>query len=374
MKTLPILALAAALAAAVAAPVHAHPQAARQALPVPGWSAALQAALERVDARHPGDIGVYVRHLDRDESFSYRADEPWYLASGIKVPVAIAVLRAVAAGTLSLDTRVTLHEDDYVDGAGPTNAQRPGARLRVSWLLEQMIVHSDNTASDLLIRSVGIDRVNAVAAELSGAPDLRITTLADVRRLAYAQLHPAASRLVSADLLAIHASGAGQARVRTFARRLSLAPEQLRTDSLDAAFEGYYASHVNSASLVEYGRMLAALSDGRALPPEQTVYLLDLMARVQTGHRRLRAGLPPGTRFEHKTGTQHRRSCDLGIATVPAAGEDGVPARVVIAACTRGTGTAAGEHALRDVAAAITASGVFRQAPPRPTVSPVPTP
>ena len=152
--------------------------------------------------------------------------------------------------------------------------------------------------------------------------------------------------------------------MRTFARRLSLAPEQLRTDSLDAAVEGYYASHVNSASLVGYGRMLAALSDGRALPPEQTVYLLELMARVQTGHRRLRAGLPPGTRFEHKTGTQHRRSCDLGIATVPAAGEDGVPARVVIAACTRGTGTAAGERALRDVAAAITASGVFRQAPP----------
>lgn len=372
MRPLATIALAAALLAATATPVAAQAPAAARSLPAPGWSGALQDALERVDARHRGDIGVYVRHLDRDESFSYRAEEPWYLASGIKVPVAIAVLRAVAAGTLSLDTRVTLHADDYVDGAGATNAQRPGARLRVSWLLEQMIVHSDNTASDLLIRSVGIDRVNALAAELSGAPGLRITTLADVRRLAYGQLHPAASRLVSADLLAIRASGGAQARVRTFARRLSLAPEQLRMDDLDAAFEAYYASHVNSASLVDVGRMLAALSDGRALPPEQTVYLLDLMARVQTGQRRLRAGLPPGTRFEHKTGTQHRRTCDLGIATVPASAGDAAPARVVIAACSRGTGTAAGEHALRDVAAAVTASGVFRQAPPRPTVSPAP--
>ena len=372
MKTLIAIALATALAwalPAVAAPPAAAPS---QPLPVPGWTARLQRGLEAVDGRHPGDIGVYVRHLDRGESFSYRADEAWYLASGIKVPVAIAVMRAVAAGTLALDTRVALLESDFVDGAGGTNAYGPGTRLRVSWLLEQMIVHSDNTASDVLIRTVGIEQVNAVAAELTGAADLRITTLADVRRLAYGQLHPAASQLDSADLLALRRSGAGQARVRKFAQLLSLTPEQLRHGDLDAAFEAYYATHVNSATLTDFGRMLAALSDGRALPPAQTVYLLDLMARVQTGHRRLRAGLPPGTRFEHKTGTQHHRTCDLGIATLPAAAGEGAPSRVVIAACTRGTGTAAGERALRDVAAAVTASGVFRQATPRPTVSPAP--
>ena len=322
MKTFTALALAAALAVAPAQAAAAQAGPPSQALPVPGWSSALQSALERVDARHPGDIGVYVRHLDRDESFSYRAEEPWYLASGIKVPVAIAVMRAVAAGTLSLDTRVTLLASDYVDGAGGTNAFKPGSRLRVSWLLEQMIVHSDNTASDVLIRTVGIEQVNAIAAELSGAPDLRITSLADVRRLAYGQLHPSAAGRSSSALLAIRASGSGPARLRGIGRPLSLPPEQLRLGSLDEAFEAYYATHVNSASLVDFGRMLAALSEGRALPPEQTVYLLDLMARVQTGHRRLRAGLPPGTRFEHKTGTQHRRTCDLGIATLPAATPD----------------------------------------------------
>jgi beta-lactamase class A len=221
----------------------------------------------------------------------------------------------------------------------------------------------------VLIRLVGIDQVNAVAMELTGMHDLRITTLADVRRLAYGQLHPAAAQLRSADLLAIRRSGSGPARVRKFSQLLSLAPEQLLRSDLDAAFEAYYATHANSGTLVDFGRMLAALSDGRALPPDETVYLLDLMARVQTGHRRLRAGLPPGTRFEHKTGTQHRRSCDLGIATVPASARGGAPARVVIAACARGMGTAAGERALREIAAAVTASGVFMDASPRPTVS-----
>jgi beta-lactamase class A len=354
-------------------PLHAPARAQAAAdtpLRVPAWTVALERKLEAVDAAYAGDIGVYVRHIGRDESFSYRAEEPWYLASGIKVPVAIAVMRAVERGELSLDTRVALLETDFVDGAGGTNAFRAGTRLRVSWLLEQMIVHSDNTASDVLIRTVGIDQVNLVAAELGHVDGMRITTLADVRRLAYGQLHPSASGLRSQDLFALQRAGAGQARVRRLVQLLAIAPTELLRPDLDSAFEAYYATHANSASLVEFGRMLAALSEGRALGPEGSTYLLDVMARVQTGARRIRAGLPAGTRFEHKTGTQHRRACDLGIATVPALSPGQTPARVVIAACARGTATAASERALRDVGAAVTASGVFMEAPPRPTVSP----
>lgn len=365
-------AIAGLVAALLLSPLRAPatPPIEAERLRVPAWTLDLERRLADADARYAGDIGVYVRHLGRDESFSYRADEPWYLASGVKVPVAIAVMRAVARGELSLDTRVTLRESDFVDGAGGTNAFRAGTRLRVSWLLEQMIVHSDNTASDMLIRTVGIDEVNAVAAELTDAAGVRITTLADVRRLAYGELHPSASRLRSGDLLALQRSGAGQARVRKLAQLLAIAPGDLLRTDLDSAFEAYYATHVNSATLVDFGRMLAALAEGRALGMKESAYLLDLMARVQTGQRRIRAGLPPGTRFEHKTGTQHRRSCDLGIATVPPARPEQPPARVVIAACARGTGTAASERALRDVGAAVTASGIFMEAPPRPTVSP----
>src|SRR5690606_6582145 len=149
------------------------------------------------------------------------------------------------------------------------------------------VVHSDNTASDVLIRGVGLDAVNAVAAELAGAPGLRITTLAGVRRLADGELHPDASRLRSSDLLSLKRSGGGQARVRKLVQLLQIPPQSLRQPDYDRAFEAYYATHANSASLVEFGRMLAALADGRALPAEETTYLLDLMARVQTGHRRI---------------------------------------------------------------------------------------
>lgn len=358
--------------AALAAPPLVLPRVLVTAPPqgLPAWSLDLEQRLRSIDASLPaGDIGVYVLHMERHESYAYRADEPWYLASGVKIPVAIAVLRAVEAGELSLDTRIILRETDFVDGAGGTNRHSAGARLTVAYLLEQMVVYSDNTASDVLIRSIGLERVNAVAADLIDAR-MRITTLGDVRRMAYGQFHPGAGRLTAQDLLALQRSPAGQARVDRLAQLLAVTPNEFMQPDLTGAFEAYYATHVNSATLVDYGRMLATLAEGRALGEAGSRYLLELMARVQTGKQRIRAGLPRQVGFAHKTGTQYRRTCDLGIATVPAATRASAPARVVIASCVRGTGTAAGERALRDVGAAITASGVFVDSAPLPTVSP----
>jgi beta-lactamase class A len=118
----------------------------------PPWQERLTTALERIDATPEGPrIGVYVRALASGESASFRAGQSWYLASTVKVPVAIAVLRGIARGDYQLDTPVTLRADDYVDGAGATNRHAVGVALPIRFLLEQMVIHSDNTASDMLI-------------------------------------------------------------------------------------------------------------------------------------------------------------------------------------------------------------------------------
>ena len=59
------------------------------------------------------------------------------------------------------------------------------------------------------------------------------------------------------------------------------------------------------------------------LSPDSTEYLLDVMSRTRSGPRRLKAGLPAGWKFLHKTGTgqDYRGSTagynDIGIATAP---------------------------------------------------------
>lgn len=324
----------------------------------PDWPRDLHARLERIDADFAGEIGVYVYDVQTGRSLSFRGDESWYLASGVKVPVAIAAMRSIERRELSLDTRIVLQDSDYVDGAGPTRLHPPGTALRVDHLLEQMLVRSDNTATDALIRVVGLERVNAIARELVSQRIGGITTLADVRRRTYAAFHADAARLTGPHLLALRSERDERARLALLARLLDVPVSDLLPGDMDSAFDAYYATNLNAAPLSDYAHMLSALVLGHALEPASTAYLLALLERVETGRKRLRAGLPRAVRFAHKTGTQHRRTCDFGIVTVAAADGD---RHTVIAACTRGDASLTrSERALRDIGTALGRSGALR--------------
>jgi beta-lactamase class A len=82
-------------------------------------------------------------------------------ASLIKVPLAIAVLDAlVAQAAFALDTPVVLREADRVDGTGSVDTAPAGTIKTVRELIGHALRESDNTASNLLIDLVGMERVN----------------------------------------------------------------------------------------------------------------------------------------------------------------------------------------------------------------------
>jgi beta-lactamase class A len=323
----------------------------------PRWTAGLQERLLAVQQQSGGRLGVHVLHVGRGEVLSFRGDEVWYLASTIKVPVAIGVLREIEQGRLRLDEPIRLLEEDFVDGAGQTNSYPPGTELRVEFLLEQMITRSDNTAADVLIRTVGLERLNVLAGELLGHPGFRMTSLADVRRLTYGMFDPRAASLTSRELLVLRRTAFGAPRVRQLAQLLGATPAELRLADMEAAFDAYYAVGVNSATLAQYSRLLEQIARGTVLGQESTSYLLGLMTRVSTGARRIRAALPPESRFAHKTGTQHRRSCDMGVITTRVAERD---EHVIVSACVRDVASQRdSDRALREVGAALARSGVL---------------
>ncbi|MCM2323108.1 MAG: class A beta-lactamase-related serine hydrolase [Oligoflexia bacterium] len=321
------------------------------------WQEALGARVPRLDAREEGRIGVYVKDLKTGEEFSWRGEENWYFASGVKVPIAIEVLRQIEQGRISFGTRVTLRDEDYLDGAGRTNARKAGARLSVRFLLEEMLVRSDNTASDLLIRLVGLDRVNATIQEWVPERFSEITTLAEVRRRAYSELHPAATHLRNPELLSLGLVRGEERKVAAFARLIGKRVGDLPSRDLAQAFETYYARGYNSGTLSAYGRLLERIARGNKLKPQSRRYLLDILSRVETGPLRLRAGLGESIVLAHKTGTQFRRICDLGLAWPKGEAARGA---VVIAACARGfRSRPEAERALAAVGAAVRSSGIF---------------
>jgi beta-lactamase class A len=133
----------------------------------PPWAERLEARLALLDAGFPGELGVHVRDLETGARLGWRDDELWYLASLVKVPVAIELMARVEAGETTLQERLTLLRSDYVDGAGSTNWAAPGSALTLRQLLESMLIVSDNTASDMLIRHLEVESVNQRARQLT---------------------------------------------------------------------------------------------------------------------------------------------------------------------------------------------------------------
>lgn len=335
------------------APVSADSN--RPATTTPGWVKSLRKRVAALDAASPGELGLYVKELGTGQEFSHRGEEDWYLASGVKVPIAVEVLRQIEAGRFTLDTPVKLSEADYIDGAGETNRQVSGSLLSVRFLLEQMLIHSDNTASDLLIRLTGLPQINHAVQTLAPAGFTPITTLADVRRYAYGAFHTNASRLTNADIIHLKAAPNERLRMKMLANLLRVSENDFKSRSLDAAFSAYYAERLNTAPLRAYGLLLEKIAAGELLQAPNTQYLLHLMERAETGKKRIRAGLPASYIFAHKTGTQYARFCDFGIVR-PKNGTK----RVVIAACIRGEPSLpSAELALKDIGKAVAASGVL---------------
>jgi beta-lactamase class A len=328
------------------------------------WEPALEARLAALEAEGDDEIGLHVRELgagdgaeESGERFGWRDDESWYLASLIKVPVAVELLARAEEGELSLDETLVLEARNYVDGAGPTNWAEPGTHLTLGELLEPMLTESDNTASDLLIGRLGLAAVNERAQALSGGGLGPITSLLEVRREAYWHLHPGARALTGMDFILLRQIEEDDARLDALAERLGVAPTALALPSLDAAFDAYYASGLNAGRLDAFGALLATIGEGRALGPAATAELLAIMARTTSGEARLKAGLGPDIRFAHKTGTQHRRSCDAGIAF---RGEGVAERRWVVVACTRGErDIERSEKTLSEVGRALRESGLL---------------
>lgn len=86
----------------------------------------------------------------------------------------------------------------------------------------------------------------------------------------------------------------------------------------------------DSATPLAMVELLKKIYRAELIKPSSRNYLLDLMARCQTGKNRIRGLLPSGTPVENKTGTLNGLSDDVGFITMP----DG--RRIAIAVFARG--------------------------------------
>lgn len=134
----------------------------------------LHTQIAEIAGEVPGVMGISIVDLTSGERFGVHDDLVFPQGSSIKIPILIELYRQADAGELRLDEGIRVGRDQMVGGSGLIQRFGDGtSELSLRDLAVLMIVISDNTATNLLIERVGMDRINATMAEL-GAPQTRV--------------------------------------------------------------------------------------------------------------------------------------------------------------------------------------------------------
>ena len=233
----------------------------------------LREQIEKISLDAQGRVGASILLIETGETVSFNGDQKFPMQSVYKFPIGMTVLNQVDNGALKLDQKVRVERSDLV----PAKAHSPirdkypqgGVELSLRELMRYMIVESDGTACDVLLRVVGgMDRVNTYLQNL-GVTGIVVATT-----------------------------------------------EKAMAESEDVQYR-------NSSTPDAMAALLRAFYEGRGLSTASRALLLQWMTETGTGPHRIKGLLPAGTVVAHKTGTSNtvdgvtRATNDVGLITLP---------------------------------------------------------
>jgi beta-lactamase class A len=286
-----------AILAVAAAPSLADAQPARD----PGLTR-LQAEIEQLSTISQGRVGVGIIHLESGRELFINRDDAFPMASTFKVPIAVQLLTLIDSGKVRLDSMIALAPSDLHPGSGTLTSlfNKPGVELSVRNLMELMLLISDNSATDILLRTAG--RGSAVNARLASLGVRGIS----VDRPTVALI---------GDVLGIkNLPPENELTLQRFSELARLvSPEERR-----AAAENFSKDRRDTSTPEGMARLLEKIWRRQAVSGASTDLLLDMMRRCQTGPGRIKGMLPPNVVVMHKTGTlSNGITDDVGIITLP---------------------------------------------------------
>jgi beta-lactamase class A len=273
----------------------------------------LQGQLARIEAKS----GIYVKHLRSGEEAMVRADEPFESASTIKLATLVLAYRMADAGTLKLDERVEITPADLRGGSGIYRFKDPGLRPTYRDILTEMVITSDNTATDLMIAKVGgKDKVNAFLRGAGYKVLKQIHTTGEYFRLEYQAIDPKYAKLSNEDVFALCCADTTIRRLPVFsderkalideaAKAVNAAPEPSPSDSNDTS------KWFGAASPHEMGRLVESIESCTIAKPSSCDEMRRMLLAQQAGSMKVPHYLtvPVG----HKTGETTGVTNDVGV-------------------------------------------------------------
>ncbi|MGQ0539019.1 MAG: class A beta-lactamase [Gemmatimonadaceae bacterium] len=264
--------------------------------------ARLESEIVRLAAISGGKVGAGIIHLETGRELYVNGDEAFPMASTYKVPIAVQLLTRVDSGTLRLDSMIALKGSDLHPGSGTLSnlLDDPGVVLSVRNLLELMLLISDNSATDIMLRTAGG----------SGAVNARLATLG----VTGISVDRPTDELI-ADAIGVKDLPSREERSLAKFRALAAA---VSDSAQRIAARVFYDDRRDTATPRGMAKLLQTVWQRKALGGANSDLLLDIMLRCETGPNRIKGLLPPGTRVMHKTGTLSIGVAnDVGIIELP---------------------------------------------------------
>jgi beta-lactamase class A len=230
-------------------------------------AAGLSDELARIEAASGGRLGVAVFDTESGLQVAHRGAERFPMCSTFKVLAASALLGNVDAGRESLSRRIRFEARDLVAYSPITQSQVGGPGMSLTDICRAALNHSDNTAGNMMLKSIG-----------------------------------------------------GPAAVTSYAR--SVGDGVTRLDRWETALnEAVPGDPRDTTTPVAMMRNLQELVLGPALSPASRAQLANWLLGCETGQARLKAGLPVDWRIGDKTGGgSFGTTNDVGVIWRPVRG------------------------------------------------------
>ncbi|WP_035957842.1 class A beta-lactamase [Bryobacter aggregatus] len=265
--------------------------------------ATLQTKLDGLGKSIDGRVGICVR--DADTTTCVRGAERFSLQSVMKLVVGIAVLDAVDHRGWKLEDPVLVRKQDLSLFVQPISklVGESGYQTTVGDLVRRAIVDSDSAAVDILIAKLG--GIEKVQAFLNRKKIAQVRLDRDERHL-QTQIGGIDWRPEFVD-----------------AAVLDQAFKAVPEDRQAAAYTKYQKDPRDTATPLGMTQLLQDLALGKLVSKSSTAFLMRVMEETVTFPDRLKAGLAPGWKLGHKTGSSSSwkgltvATNDVGVMTAP---------------------------------------------------------
>lgn len=250
-------------------------------------SSQLTQKINDIEKKSNAIIGITAIHIENNKVITHNSNKRFFMASTIKLPIALALLHRVDEKKDSLDRLISLDLHNSVPGSGSLYHLFEKKKIKISLkqMLNYMLTHSDNSASDSVLHEVHGPAY--VSQRMTALGFKNIAVNRSILEMFLDSNH------------VDHAYLTNRLPVYSLERRFNQVP--LKTKVL--AWQHFENDNRDTTTSNDMAQLLVKLYKKQALSESSTQILMNIMEKCRTGRSRLKGLLPPYVKVAHKTGT-----------------------------------------------------------------------